>query len=55
NRFGQKLVSRKNFRFSLIFFWFFLVLLKTIGNFKKLPFLMHQLDLFCHRKPNPIV
>ncbi|KAF0766063.1 hypothetical protein FWK35_00002796, partial [Aphis craccivora] len=37
NRFGRKLVLRKNFRFSLIFVWFFPALLKTIGKFKKLP------------------
>ncbi|KAF0764326.1 hypothetical protein FWK35_00022356, partial [Aphis craccivora] len=35
NRFGQKLVLRKNSRFSLILFWVFPALLKDIGNFKK--------------------
>ncbi|KAF0718682.1 Uncharacterized protein FWK35_00028553, partial [Aphis craccivora] len=34
NRFGRKLVLRKNSRFSLIFFWFFPSLLKTIGKLK---------------------
>ncbi|KAF0769406.1 hypothetical protein FWK35_00000868, partial [Aphis craccivora] len=35
NRFGQKLVLRKNSRFTLIIFWFFPALLKTIVKFKK--------------------
>ncbi|KAF0728324.1 hypothetical protein FWK35_00023058, partial [Aphis craccivora] len=35
SRFGRKLVLRKNSRFSLIFFWFFQALLKTIRKFKK--------------------
>ncbi|KAF0706521.1 hypothetical protein FWK35_00039113, partial [Aphis craccivora] len=33
NRFGRKLVLRKNSRFSITFLGFFLTLLKTIGNF----------------------
>ncbi|KAF0763757.1 hypothetical protein FWK35_00014974, partial [Aphis craccivora] len=33
NRFFQKLVLRKNSRFSITFLGFFLTLLKTIGNF----------------------
>ncbi|KAF0760729.1 Uncharacterized protein FWK35_00013390, partial [Aphis craccivora] len=34
NRFGRKLVLHKNSRFSLIFFRFFTVHLKSIGKFK---------------------
>ncbi|KAF0731485.1 hypothetical protein FWK35_00038992 [Aphis craccivora] len=33
NRFCQKLVLRKNSRFSVTFLGFFLMLKKTIGNF----------------------
>ncbi|KAF0748868.1 hypothetical protein FWK35_00021887 [Aphis craccivora] len=32
NRFGRKLVLRKNSRFSVIFFLFFSIFLKTVGK-----------------------
>ncbi|KAF0714356.1 hypothetical protein FWK35_00038446, partial [Aphis craccivora] len=52
NRFGRKLVLRKNSRFSLNF----LVFPGAFENYweiQKLTSPMHRLDSFCYRKPPP--
>ncbi|KAE9528889.1 hypothetical protein AGLY_012464 [Aphis glycines] len=53
NRFGRKLVLRKNSRFSVTFFLFFSIFLKNVGKFLLLTSIMHQGYSLCHRKPPP--
>ncbi|KAE9524623.1 hypothetical protein AGLY_014673, partial [Aphis glycines] len=51
--FFRKLVLRKNFRFSVIFFLFFSIFLKTVGKCLLSTSSMHQGNSLCHRKPPP--
>ncbi|KAF0757071.1 Uncharacterized protein FWK35_00019897, partial [Aphis craccivora] len=54
NRFGRKLVLRKNSRFSVTFVGFFLTLLKTIGNFLLLTPPKYQLHSLSYQKQGPL-
>ncbi|KAE9544662.1 hypothetical protein AGLY_000204, partial [Aphis glycines] len=53
NRFCQKLVFHKNSRFSVTFFLFLQIFLKTVGKFLLLTSIMHLEYSLCHQKPPP--
>ena len=53
NRFGRKLVLRKNSHFSVIFFLFFSIFLKTVGKCLLLTSITHQGYSLLHWKPPP--
>ncbi|KAF0717156.1 Uncharacterized protein FWK35_00038173, partial [Aphis craccivora] len=54
NRFGRKLVLRKNSRFSVTFLGIFLTLLKTNSNFLLLTPPKYQLDSLSCQKQGPL-